>query len=426
MPDNLQAGQREAQVSTPNLGRHPCFNRESAHTYARIHLPVAPKCNVQCRFCNRKFSCVNESRPGVTAELLKATEALERVRAKMIEIPNISVVGIAGPGDPFANPDETMETLYLVRRDFPELMLCVSSNGLNIMPYVDELKRLAVSHVTITVNAVDPLIAANIYDWVGETSLRGAEAARLLWDNQQLAIQALDFRGIIVKVNTVCVPGVNDAHVAEVAKTVSELGASLHNVIPLIPTADTPFAGIPAPSGELIAELRRRAKEYLPQMEHCSRCRADAVGLLSRANPETASVEYLADHVKECPARERCPRSLAEAPEERPYVAVASREGLFVNMHLGEASNFHIYSLAGKKPTLIDVRTAPDRTLGQNRWIALSKALRDCSLLIVSGAGAPPQAVLSASGIRVVITEGFIQEVLAGLGPDSAAKGAQP
>ena len=45
---------------------------------------------------------------------------------------NIAVMGIAGPGDPFANPEETMETLRLVRERFPKMMLCVATNGLGV------------------------------------------------------------------------------------------------------------------------------------------------------------------------------------------------------------------------------------------------------------------------------------------------------
>ena len=33
---------------------HPCFDKEAKLKYARIHIPVAPKCNVQCGYCNRK------------------------------------------------------------------------------------------------------------------------------------------------------------------------------------------------------------------------------------------------------------------------------------------------------------------------------------------------------------------------------------
>ena len=200
---------------------------------------MAPSCDVQCRFCNRSYPCVNESRPGVTAEVMAPREALEHLERRMERIPNISLVGIAGPGDPFANPDETLETLRLVREAFPELMPCVSSNGLNAMPYVDDVKRPGVSRVTITVNAVHPGIGALIYDhveWGGEV-LRGAAAAQILYEYRKMAVQALDFRGVRVKVNTVCIPGVNDLHIEEISRAVAVWGAGLHNVIPLIPAA---------------------------------------------------------------------------------------------------------------------------------------------------------------------------------------------
>ncbi len=269
-----------------NLERHPCFNENARHTYARIHLPVAPRCNVQCKFCDRKYSCVNESRPGVTAMVMTPTQALEHLKRSIEKVPHISVVGIAGPGDPFANPRETMETLRLVRKNFPDLMLCVSTNGLNVLPYVDELKKLKVSHVTITVNAVDPMIGEQIYEWMryNKQIHKGPKAAFVLWDNQQLAIQALSFRGILVKINTVCIPGINAQHVEEISRTVVKLGASLHNVIPLLPTANTAFASIAEPTSEEMEQIRLSAQRYLPQMRHCSRCRSDAIGLLGQKN----------------------------------------------------------------------------------------------------------------------------------------------
>ncbi|NEX14978.1 MAG: nitrogen fixation protein NifB, partial [Prosthecochloris sp.] len=49
---------------TLSIEKHPCFNDASRHSFGRIHLPVAPKCNIQCNYCNRKFDCLNENRPG--------------------------------------------------------------------------------------------------------------------------------------------------------------------------------------------------------------------------------------------------------------------------------------------------------------------------------------------------------------------------
>src|SRR5512145_565512 len=121
---------------------HPCFEVEAKHKNARVHLPVAPKCNIQCNYCNRDYDCVNESRPGVTSAVLSPHQALEYLKELHKQLSNISVIGIAGPGDPFANPDETLKTLQLVRDEFPDKLFCLSTNGLNLIPYISALKLL--------------------------------------------------------------------------------------------------------------------------------------------------------------------------------------------------------------------------------------------------------------------------------------------
>ena len=122
-----------------DLTQHPCFNSDVRHKSGRIHLPVAPKCNIQCNYCDRKFDCMNESRPGVTSAVLEPRQALAYLDKVLERVPQLKVVGIAGPGDPFATPDETLETLRLVREKYPEMLLCVASNGLNLAPYAEEL-----------------------------------------------------------------------------------------------------------------------------------------------------------------------------------------------------------------------------------------------------------------------------------------------
>ena len=233
-----------------NLDIHPCFNAKVKGQFGRVHLPVAPKCNILCNYCNRKFDCVNESRPGVTSSVLSPTQAIAYLERVLEAEPRITVAGIAGPGDPFANPKETMETLRLIRQRFPELLLCLASNGLGIAPYLDELAELQVSHVTITVNTVDPEIGAKIYSWVrdGKVIYRGRQAAEVLLARQLEAIVGLKARGIVVKINTIVIPGINDQQVEAVARKMKELGVDLLNCMPVYPNADTPFGEIPEPA----------------------------------------------------------------------------------------------------------------------------------------------------------------------------------
>lgn len=268
------------------LETHPCFNHAARLTHARVHLPVAAKCNMQCNYCNRKYDCVNESRPGVTCVVMSPREALIYLKEIKTKTRSLSVVGIAGPGDPFAEADKTIETLRLVREQFPDILLCVATNGLNLLPYVAVLADLPVTHVTITVNAVDPAIGAKIYSWVSNANggrLKGVEGAALLWERQRGSIIALRSHKITIKINSILIPGVNDHHVMEVAETVSKLGADLFNMMPVYPVLGTPFATVPEPGPELLSNLRARGGLYLPQMTHCTRCRADAAGMLAES-----------------------------------------------------------------------------------------------------------------------------------------------
>jgi hypothetical protein len=84
------------------------------------------------------------------------------------------------------------------RGNFPKMILCVATNGLNVAPYVDEMADLKVSHVTLTINAIDPVIGGEIYAWVrdGKRPLRGEEAAAVLSARQIDALVKLKARGI--------------------------------------------------------------------------------------------------------------------------------------------------------------------------------------------------------------------------------------
>ena len=265
---------------------HPCFNREASGACGRVHLPVAPKCNIQCNYCNRKYDCVNESRPGVTSGILKPFQALEYTKTVLEKEPRITVIGIAGPGDPMANPEETLETMRLIHQAYPHMLFCLSSNGLSMPEYVDDLAALGVTHATITMNTVDPAIGAQIYSWVrdGNVVYRGQAAAELMLERQLESIRALKTHGLAVKVNTIMIPGVNtinnDAPLKAVAERANELGVDLMNLIPMHPTAGTLFGDLPEPTKEEVTAVRADIGHLVPQMTHCRRCRADAVGLL--------------------------------------------------------------------------------------------------------------------------------------------------
>jgi nitrogen fixation protein NifB len=391
-----------------DFNNHPCFSIDAHKKYGRVHLPVAPLCNMQCNFCNRKYDCVSENHPGVTSALLTPQQAVGYLESVVEKRPGISVTGIAGPGDPFANPDETMETLRLVRKKFPKMILCVATNGLNAGPYVDEMADLKVSHVTLSINAVEESIGAEIYAWVreGKRPLRGEEGAAALKAQQMEALVRLKERGIIVKVNTIIMPGINDDHILDIAEKVSGLGADIMNCMPLAPVKGAAFENLPPPDSMTTARHRLQCGQFLPQMAHCARCRADAVGYLGE--DMTAGDHNALKHWA----------SMSLNPNEsatRPFVAVATLEGALVNQHLGEAERFIIYQQSRETPgqfQLKEIRPAPRPGGGDARWATLAVSLKDCRALLVNAAGPAPAKVLTRHGLRVIEMEGLIDEGL--------------
>ncbi|MEN6331952.1 MAG: nitrogenase cofactor biosynthesis protein NifB [Smithella sp.] len=378
---------------------HPCFSDNARHRFGRIHLPVAPACNMQCNYCRRDYDCVNESRPGVTRATLTPQQASRYLETVLNRIGNISVAGIAGPGDPFANGFETIETLRLVREKFPDLLLCVSTNGLELTKHVDELAALRISHVTLTVNAVNEEIGSRIYAWarLGGRVYRGIDAAGIIFEKQMEGIRRLKEKGIIVKINTVVIPGVNDGHVVEVAMVVSKMGADIMNCIPMYHVMGTVFEGIPPPAVEVMEKIRKEAGVYIPQMSHCVRCRADAAGMIGDRQSEEA--QSLLENA-----------SRTWVTPDKPYVAVASMEGLFVNQHLGEAASLWIFGDHDGKIEVIDLRSTPPPGEGLERWRKMAVLLRDCNTVLAGGVGANPKTVLEQSGINVVVMEGLAME----------------
>ncbi|MDR2419089.1 MAG: radical SAM protein [Treponema sp.] len=260
----------------PSLN-HPCFSSEANLNRGRVHLPVSPACNIQCRFCKRSFN-KRENRPGVSAKLLEPQDALDLVKRALEQCPEITVAGIAGPGDTLATP-HAIETFALIHQAYPTLINCLSTNGLLLERCASSLVRVGVKTLTVTVNAVDPVILHQICSHVilDGTVYTGVEGAALLINAQQRGIQkaaALDF---IIKINIVLIPAINGAHIAGIARAVRDWGASIINIIPLIPQHE--FAEYDTPDCDALARAREEAEAYLPVFRHCQHCRADAIGI---------------------------------------------------------------------------------------------------------------------------------------------------
>lgn len=260
-----------------NLKRsHPCFGGQK-NNKGRIHLPVSPGCNIQCKFCDRKINDV-EQRPGVTSKVISPEEALEVIKRALELCPEITVAGIAGPGDTLAT-DYALNTFRLIKEHYPKLIKCMSTNGLLLYERADEIMDVGIDSLTVTVNAVDPEIEAklNTAIYYHGRKYEGVEAADILIENQLKGIEKVSKSGITIKVNSVLVPTINEEHIEEIAKAVSKAGASIYNIIPLIPQYE--LSDYPAPTCAQIDGARGRAEKYIDVFRHCQRCRADAIGV---------------------------------------------------------------------------------------------------------------------------------------------------
>ena len=176
-------------------------------------------------------------------------------------------------------PNNALETFKIVKVKFPDLIKCMSTNGLLLNERAEEVISVGIDSLTVTVNAVNPEIESrlNAYIIYHGKKIEGIEGAEILIRNQLDGIRKVAAAGITVKVNTVLVPEINGEHIEEIARTVKEAGASIYNIIPLIPQHE--LKDYKAPVCAQIDEARTRASKYIDVFRHCQHCRADAVGV---------------------------------------------------------------------------------------------------------------------------------------------------
>jgi nitrogen fixation protein NifB len=412
---------------------HPCYSEEAHHHYARMHVAVAPACNIQCNYCNRKYDCANESRPGVVSEKLTPEQAAKKVLAVASTIPQMTVLGIAGPGDPLANPDKTFKTFDLISKTAPDIKLCLSTNGLALPDHVDAIAAFNVDHVTITINMIDPEVGAEIYPWIfwNHKRVTGKEAAKILTDRQLQGLEMLTERGILCKVNSVMIPGINDQHLIEVNKAVKSRGAFLHNIMPLIsaPEHGTVFGlnGQRGPSAQELKALQDGCEGEMNMMRHCRQCRADAVGLLG----EDRSAEFTTEKVMEMEVEydlegrkayqalvetERQATVSAKAAELATLdgedsditllIAVATKGGGRVNEHFGHAKEFQIYEVGTAGAKFVGHRRVDLYCQGgygeEDALETVIRAINDCTAVFVAKIGGCPRDTLKEAGIEPV------------------------
>jgi len=256
---------------------HPCYTETARLHHGRLHLAVAPRCNLGCRYCERAIGAKADSvgGPGTAARVLTPAEAVARVDEVQAK-GWLRVVGIAGPGEPLANP-ATLTTLRLLRQAHRDIILCLSTNGLRLEAALPELLAAGLRSLTVTINTTRPETAAQLYDWavIEGDRIVGPAAAPEVLSRQWRGLAAAVGAGLLVKVNSVLIPGITEADMEAVALRAGAIGAHRHNIMPLIPRGRMRDRRAPTP--DEMEQVRAQCEPWLPQFRACTQCRADVI-----------------------------------------------------------------------------------------------------------------------------------------------------
>ena len=99
-----------------------------------------------CNFCIRSIN-TEEDRPGVAGSIMDADAAVEHV-LNVTKDSAITVVGVAGPGDSLAN-EATFEFFEKINEVKPDLIKCMSTNGLLLPKYAERIAELGTASLSM-------------------------------------------------------------------------------------------------------------------------------------------------------------------------------------------------------------------------------------------------------------------------------------
>lgn len=384
--------------------RHPCFNNCDFHN-AVIHLPVAAEGNIQYKDNIMKI-CPDVSLTEDGNGVISPYEAMLRFIETKRTIPNLTVAAISGPGEALADFDMVKETFRLIRQINPEILLCLSTNGLMLPIYANHLISLGVNYVTVTVNTINSETGTRIYDHITYLGHKyfGVEGTNILLQNQISGISYLVSRGISVRMNIPVMEGINDCEISDIVRLAKECGCELTNIIKAAPGKRNDENGLETYSSDELSDLRRECETIMLQSYYCKPCYASTV--------ETLNTRVSMDFEKAAGNKGR--------EEEKPAVyfrfAVCSKNRTLTDQHFGHATKFHIYDYKDGIITFMEDRpieqychgTSEEKKTG--RIYQLIKAIEDCNCVICMRIGVCPSNALKEKNIDIYTTYNLIED----------------
>jgi nitrogen fixation protein NifB len=360
----------------------PNFCSSDRRSSGRVHLPIAPRALARVRFSPEK----------PLPRALSPDQALTWLHYLVDRGEFFHVVNLGGPGDPLATPELTLQTLELLRRQFSDLSLCLTTLGLGAGPVAGALAGFGLAHVSILMEAMDPKVVERIYAWIrpGTRTLPLPKAARVLVREQAAAVTALVEQGIPVQFKTTVYPGINSAHIPTMARRGAKLGVGQMKLFPFEARDDESPRPAEVFGPKQLQDLAGQAGQYLPARF---------------MDPVTCRAALEWD-----PAESTASKAVRPGPSpQRPYLAVCSSDGFEVDLHLGQADQYLIYGPQDGPVVLLETRPAPGPGGGDARWEAAAGILGDCFAVLAAAAGEAPQRVLSQRGLTVLTQEGNVE-----------------
>jgi nitrogen fixation protein NifB len=266
-------------ISSYPFDSHPCWAENRHAIHSRLHLPVAPDCNVRCIYCNPKLgaSC-HITKPGISERVMTVQEAVDCAVSLIESDSSIKIIGISGPGEPLYNAS-TFEVLFHLRDMLPHAEFCLSTNGLLLQDKLPSLLESGVKTISVSVSAIRPETASKIYKYLiyHGTRYLGDDIGTIIIQKQLAGISSASNAGIHVKVNSILMTKFNEQEMIDLSRAIRNAGAKLQNIIPLVPCY--PHLKIHQPSSALLNETRSACSKYIRQFRHCAMCRSDVFGV---------------------------------------------------------------------------------------------------------------------------------------------------
>lgn len=342
-------------------------------------LPVAPQAAARIRFCGE-------------AQLPQAVPlrgALTWIAGLLGQGSDIGGLDLHGPGDPLATPTMTLDILAMLREQYPDLPLGITTLGLGLAEHAGGLAKQGVARVTLLVGAVTPQTIKKIYTWIrpGKRNTPLAEGAEILIEAQAKGISACKAAGIAVSIQTTVYGGINEEEIEKIARQVSALGAESISLLPGKGWLKTEEK-LPLVSPKTMAALAKKAAQHL------------SVVCLEEESPR-------GEHI---PPAEGGPLSVPKPTTNRPNAGVLSSNGMDIDLHLGQAIKALIYGpREDGLACLLGTRDLPEPGSGDSRWQQVAEILSDCFVLMAASAGQKPRDILSSFGLTVLLLEDNVE-----------------